>query len=131
MSRPLSGAHLLKTGLHDNAAICKDSSDTEKLLKSVLITQPFTSGAVGGSEGGASVTIAGEDLSALIIERVEAMLKELPEFFDETNISAKFPLKYDDSMTTILRLETTRCNKLLGTIHSSLSELSAALKGEL
>ena len=77
------------------------------------------------------MTIAGEDLSALIIERVEAMLKELPEFFDETNISAKFPLKYDDSMTTILRLETTRCNKLLGTIHSSLSELSAALKGEL
>ena len=123
---------MLKTGLHDNAAICKDSSDTEKLLKSVLVTQPFTSGAVGGSEGGAaSVTIAGEDLSALIIERVEAMLKELPEFFDETNISAKFPLKYDDSMTTILRLETTRCNKLLGTIHSSLSELSAALKGEL
>ena len=41
-----------------------------------------------------------------VIERVDVMLKQLPEFFDESTISTKFPLKYDDSMATVLRLET-------------------------
>ena len=59
------------------------------------------------------------------------MLKQLPEFFDESTISTKFPLKYDDSMATVLRLETARCNKLLTTIHSTLTELNNALRGTL
>ena len=53
------------SGLHDNAAVLKDLSDTDKLLKSVLLTQPFTptSAAATESSGAGSVSIAGEDLA--------------------------------------------------------------------
>ena len=54
------------SGLHDNAAVLKDLSDTDKLLKSVLLTQPFTptsAAAATESSGAGSVSIAGEDLA--------------------------------------------------------------------
>ena len=114
-------------GLHDNAAILKDMTDTQKLLQGVLVTQPYTS----TSDGGKNASGESVDASANVIERVNEMVDNLPEIFDEAKINSKFPIKYEDSLTTILRLETARCNKLLSTIHGSLRELKGALTGEI
>ena len=128
-------------GLNDNAAILKDTRDTEKLLSGVLETQSFMTGSEGGgssvgggrsrSGGGGGGGLAEEELALEVVERVDEMIRGLPEFFDEVKINSKFPIKYEDSLTTILRLETSRCNKLLGCIRGSLTELRSALRGEI
>ena len=61
------------SGLHDNAAVLKDLSDTDKLLKSVLLTQPFTpTSAATESSGAGSVSIAGEDLALQVLTGVSS-----------------------------------------------------------
>ena len=63
------------SGLHDNAAVLKDLSDTDKLLKSVLLTQPFTptsAAAATESSGAGSVSIAGEDLALQVWTEVSS-----------------------------------------------------------
>lgn len=42
-----------------------------------------------------------------------------------------YPVRYEESFNTVLQLETTRYNTLLDIVYDSMSQLLAALKGEI
>ena len=46
-------------------------------------------------------------------------------------VQKKYPIKYEESMNTVVAQELTRYNRLLSTIHSSLSDIKKAIKGLL
>ena len=46
-------------------------------------------------------------------------------------VNERFPYNYEDSMTTVLRLETTAYNRLLNVIRKGLCCLEAALLGQI
>ena len=46
-------------------------------------------------------------------------------------VNDRFPYTYEDSMTTVLRLETGAYNRLLKIIRNDLSKLEAALRGHI
>ena len=46
-------------------------------------------------------------------------------------VSERFPYTYEDSMTTVLRLETTAYNRLLNVVKKDLCRLEAALLGQI
>jgi dynein heavy chain len=54
-------------------------------------------------------------------------LHGFPEEFDIETISKIYPVKYEDSMNTVLTQEIKRFNVLLGLITSSLKEMEKAL----
>ena len=116
-------------GLNENASIFKDSIDTDLLLKGVLLTQPISNTAVL-DENLSHELLPSEDNSR-IIQIVEEYIESLPPLFDEAKISERFPIKYEDSLTTVLRLETKSFNTLLKCIKESFTQLKSALKGEI
>ena len=46
-------------------------------------------------------------------------------------VNDRFPYTYEDSMTTVLRLETMAYNRLLNVVQKDLCRLEAALKGHI
>ena len=59
------------------------------------------------------------------------ILNRLPKNFDLEYASKKHPIKYEDSMNTVLQQELLRYNKLLSIIRSSLINVGKAIKGEV
>ena len=62
-------------------------------------------------------------------ESARNILQLTPDPLPIEPISAKYPVKYEESMNTVLVQEVFRYNKLLATIKSSLRDLLKALKG--
>lgn len=62
-------------------------------------------------------------------ESARNILQLIPDPLPIEPISAKYPVKYEESMNTVLVQEVFRYNKLLATIKSSLRDLLKALKG--
>ncbi|KAG6610110.1 Dynein heavy chain [Phytophthora cinnamomi] len=106
-------------GLHDNATITKDQNATAKLCRDVLLTQ--SSG--GGSEGS---TGSQEELVEVVANDI---LQRLPPNFDMEVAQIRYPVRWDESMNTVLCQELVRFNNLMSTIRSSLESLRKALKG--
>ncbi|KAK3519072.1 hypothetical protein QTP70_016355, partial [Hemibagrus guttatus] len=105
-------------GMHENVDISKDLQQTKLLFDSLILTQG------GGSKGGGS---SGGDNNLLDI--ASDILSKLPENFNIEAALAKFPVRYEESMNTVLVQEMERYNNLCRTISVSLQNLLRAIKG--
>uniref|UniRef100_A0A8C5C287 Dynein axonemal heavy chain 3 n=1 Tax=Gadus morhua TaxID=8049 RepID=A0A8C5C287_GADMO len=101
-------------GLHGNADITKDNQETNQLLDGVLLTLPRQS---GGGE--------------LVDELAEDILSKLPADFDMQMVVEKYPVRYEESMNTVLRQELIRFNRLTQVVRQSLINTCKALKGQV
>jgi len=104
-------------GMHNNANITCALNETYFTFDTLVLLQPRLS--AGG--GRTREEVIGDD-SKEIEER-------LPENFDIESIQLRFPVRYDESMNTVLVQEVIRYQKLLIEIKRSLAELQKALKG--
>lgn len=61
----------------------------------------------------------------------DSVLKDVPLPFNVREAEKKFPVKYEQSMNTVLTQELTRYNSLISTIRNSMNEMKKAIKGEV
>ena len=64
-------------------------------------------------------------------EIAEDLLTKVPKNFDIEAASKKHPIKYEDSLNTVLQQELLRYNKLTSVVRSSLINVGKAIKGEV
>lgn len=77
-------------GFHQNAAITKNLNETNNTLDSILLTQ---ASAGGGGEG---------DQDAICNAIADNLLAEVPKPFDIKAAEKKYPVRYEQSMNTVL-----------------------------
>lgn len=106
-------------GLHPNANISCDRGETYDMFDILLSLQPRT--ATSGTR----------TREEEIARAVAALRTRLPGNFDLDTINAKFPVKYEESMNTVLVQECLRYNKLLAVMKATLKSLAKALIGQL
>ncbi|CAM9110379.1 unnamed protein product, partial [Ectocarpus fasciculatus] len=104
-------------GLHDNANISCAISETNLLLDTALSLQPRAAGGAGKSWGETLQELAGD-----IADRV-------PALYDIEKALIMFPVKYEESMNTVLTQELLRFNNLIHQIKTSLVDVQKAIKG--
>jgi dynein heavy chain len=104
-------------GLHDNANISCAISETNALLDTVLSLQPKESGG-GGKSWSETLDELAKDIGA-----------KIPAEYDIEKALILFPVKYDESMNTVLTQELMRFNRLTNAITSTLKEVQKAIKG--
>jgi dynein heavy chain len=80
--------------MHDNVDITKETLQTKMLFDSVLVTQT----KAGGDKGGSNVAAV-----------AASILEKMPKPFDVDAASAKYPVKYEESMNTVLVCAMTPC----------------------
>ncbi|KAF7249830.1 Dynein heavy chain 7, axonemal [Varanus komodoensis] len=105
-------------GLHDNVDISKDLQQTKILFESLLLTQGGST--QGGSSGGGD---------SALYEIADDILSKLPGDYDIEAALLKYPVKYEESMNTVLVQEMERFNNLIRTIRTTLVNLKKAIKG--
>uniref|UniRef100_A0A670IKF9 Dynein axonemal heavy chain 12 n=1 Tax=Podarcis muralis TaxID=64176 RepID=A0A670IKF9_PODMU len=98
-------------GLHDNVDISKDLQQTKILFESLILTQGGSH--QGGSSGGGDT----------------ALYEILPSDYDIEAALLKYPVRYEESMNTVLVQEMERFNNLIRTIRTTLVNLKKAIKG--
>lgn len=106
-------------GLHDNADITSAIGNTDVLLDTALSLQPRASSNTGKSQ------------DEILSETAQGIYDKLPERFDTYRASKLHPIKYEDSMNTVLQQEILRFNSLLDRIRGSLVDIQRAIKGEV
>merc|ERR1719419_2165221 len=97
-------------GLHENADITKDQGETSSLFNAILLTLPRETGG-GGGGGGETKTPAQANF-----ELSKDILSRLPPNFNMEFVEKEFPVKYEESMNTVLRQELIKFNKLITVI---------------
>jgi dynein heavy chain len=106
-------------GLHENATLTRDQNDTNALLNNVLDCE-----GGGGSGGGAAMSK--EDT---IIAVATDIASKMPENYDMEYAQIKYPVRWDESMNTVLCQELLRFNNLLSLMRDSLINIRKAVKG--
>merc|ERR1719181_1132304 len=104
-------------GLNENANISFALAETDALLSAALSLQPKS----GGVEEKSWDDVVGE-LAADISNR-------LPPAFDVEKALLDFPVKYEESMNTVVTQELSRFNRLTDCIKASLKEIMRAIAG--
>uniref|UniRef100_A0A663M9S7 Dynein axonemal heavy chain 12 n=1 Tax=Athene cunicularia TaxID=194338 RepID=A0A663M9S7_ATHCN len=104
-------------GLHENVDISKDLQQTKILFESLLLTQ---GGGIQGTSGGGD---------SALYEIADDILSKLPNDFDVEGCLSKYPVRYEESMNTVLVQEMERFNNLIQTIRITLINLKKAIKG--
>jgi dynein heavy chain len=104
-------------GMHDNANITCAQNETFSTFSTILLME--ASGGGGDGDGA----------EALVAAAAQDIESRLPPEFNLQEISMAYPVKYEESMNTVLIQECIRYNKLLDVMHSSLPEIQKALKG--
>uniref|UniRef100_A0A8C8BVI3 Dynein axonemal heavy chain 12 n=1 Tax=Otus sunia TaxID=257818 RepID=A0A8C8BVI3_9STRI len=104
-------------GLHENVDISKDLQQTKILFESLLLTQ---GGDTQGTSGGGD---------SALYEIADDILSKLPNDFDIEGCLSKYPVRYEESMNTVLVQEMERFNNLIRTIRITLINLKKAIKG--
>lgn len=104
-------------GLHDNAEISSAIIETNFICGTILSLLPRTVGGAGASP------------EAIIKEKAMIILSKLPKSLDIETASKRHPVKYEESMNTVLQQELIRFSKLLSTVRSSLDNLCKAIDG--
>lgn len=104
-------------GLHANANMSCALSETSVLLDTALSLQPRSSG--GG----------GKSWDCLLGELAEDISARMPPPFDLERALLDFPVRYDESMNTVLTQELSRFNRLVNIILKTLAEATKAIKG--
>lgn len=107
-------------GLHDNAEITSAIQSTNKMLATALSLQ--------GSSASAG---AGQSQDDIIREISTDILSKIPKNFDTEEAAKKHPIKYEESLNTVLAQELLRFNALTSTVRSSLINVGKAIKGEV
>ena len=105
--------------LHENADITSAINDTNMLLETALSLLPKQSKGKGKSP------------DEILQESCNSILEKLPPNFDIEDASKKHPIKYDDSMNTVLQQELLRFNGLIAVVRASLINIGKAIKGEV
>ncbi|XP_073448349.1 dynein axonemal heavy chain 12 [Aquarana catesbeiana] len=105
-------------GLHENVDISKDLQQTKIIFESLLLTQG--GGRQVGSSGASDNTL---------YEIANDILSKLPKDFDIEAALQKFPVRYEESMNTVLVQEMERFNNLIRTTRTTLQNLQKAIKG--
>uniref|UniRef100_A0A8C5S9D1 Uncharacterized protein n=1 Tax=Laticauda laticaudata TaxID=8630 RepID=A0A8C5S9D1_LATLA len=105
-------------GLHDNVDISKDLQQTKITFESLLLTQGGNN--QGGSKSGGDSTL---------YEIADDILNKLPKDYDIEAALIKYPVRYEESMNTVLVQEMERFNNLIKTIRTTLVNLKKAIKG--
>jgi len=106
-------------GMHENATLTKDNNDTMALLNSTLDTE-------GGGSGGGGGGVSKEDA---LLAAAKDIASKTPDNFDMEYAQLKYPVRWDESMNTVLCQELIRFNNLLSLIRESLSNVQKAVKG--
>lgn len=104
-------------GLHANANMSCALSETSSLLDTALSLQPRSAG--GG----------GKSWDTTLGELAEDILSRMPPLFDVERALLDFPVRYDESMNTVLTQELIRFNGLAKIISRTLAEVIKAIKG--
>ncbi|XP_075260085.1 dynein axonemal heavy chain 6-like isoform X4 [Convolutriloba macropyga] len=109
-------------GMHENANLMFQITETNALVSTILNVQPRMSGGGGGKSNDEIVyeladNILGKLTSVLDLEQARADMFE-PDAKGRIN-----------SLTTVLQQEVVRFNKLLKVIQTTLKELQKAIKG--
>jgi dynein heavy chain len=104
-------------GLHDNANITCAIAETNLLLDTALSLQPRSSGGEGKSWGDTLDELAA-DISG-----------KIPAQYDIEKALILFPVRYEESMNTVLTQELIRFNRLTQEVTTTLKEVRKALKG--
>eukprot|EP00898_Chlorokybus_atmophyticus_P003847 jgi/Chlat1/4463/Chrsp29S04567 len=107
-------------GLHANADITKDVSDTNMMFSSLLSMSSTSGSGKGGAAASAESAVAGV---------VKDILATLPPDFDLEAALRRFPVLYEESMNTMLCQEMARFNRLTACIRKSLQSIEKALQG--
>ncbi|XP_022428502.1 dynein heavy chain 12, axonemal isoform X8 [Delphinapterus leucas] len=105
-------------GLHENVDISKDLQQTKILFESLLLTQ-----------GGSKQTGSSGSADQILLEITKDILNKLPNDFDIESALLKYPVRYEESMNTVLVQEMERFNNLIKTIRNTLQDLKKAIKG--
>uniref|UniRef100_A0A452FPW7 Dynein axonemal heavy chain 12 n=1 Tax=Capra hircus TaxID=9925 RepID=A0A452FPW7_CAPHI len=105
-------------GLHENVDISKDLQQTKILFESLLLTQ-----------GGSKQTGSSGSTDQILLEITKDILNKLPSDFDIESALLKYPVRYEESMNTVLVQEMERFNNLIKTIRSTLQDLEKAIRG--
>ena len=84
-----------------------------------------------GLQGSVSAKGAGKSEDDVLRDIAEDILKKLPANYDMEAAAKAHPIKYEDSMNTVLQQELLRYNKLLSVVRSSLQNVGKAIKGEI
>nr|KAF6473900.1 dynein axonemal heavy chain 12 [Rousettus aegyptiacus] len=105
-------------GLHENVDISKDLQQTKVLFESLLLTQ-----------GGSKQTGSSGSTDQILFEITKDILQKLPSDFDIETALWRYPVRYEESMNTVLVQEMERFNNLIKTIRNTLRDLEKAIKG--
>ena len=104
-------------GLHDNANITCAITETNALLDTALSLQPRAASGEGKSWGETLDELA-KDISSRV-----------PAQYDIERALIMFPVRYEESMNTVLTQELIRFNRLIQEVAISLREVQKAIKG--
>ncbi|XP_063979949.1 dynein axonemal heavy chain 1-like [Diachasmimorpha longicaudata] len=105
-------------GLHYNAELSYATSEAYYCITNLAALQPqSTEQSTGGK--------------TTIRVVVDNLLTRVPALFDVKAIQERHPVLYGESLNTVLQLEAKRYNTLLKIVSNSLSQLLAAVKGEI
>ncbi|XP_017780151.1 PREDICTED: dynein heavy chain 6, axonemal [Nicrophorus vespilloides] len=109
-------------GMHENANIAYQVKETQSLINTIMESQPRTSG--GGEE------ISTDDV---VYELAETVITTILPKIKMDDANAKMFVRDDKgrfpSLTTVLKQEVDRFNKMLKMIHTSMESLQKAIKG--
>lgn len=133
-------------GFHSNATITKDQNETNLLFKSILLTQAGSSAPGGDDEDKENTDSTGDankeeeeeeeqskkggiSRDEIILEVASSNLLKIPELFDMEVAALRYPIKWEESMNTVITQELDRFNSLRNVIVSSLTDIQKAVKG--
>lgn len=106
-------------GFHENATITKDSNETDALFATLLLAE----GSGGSSQAGQA------SADETVLTTACEILHKLPSEFDLEEAQIRYPVRWDESMNTVLCQELFKFNNLTKLIKSSLSSVIKAIKG--
>ena len=106
-------------GLHSNSSMSRDSRESTLMLEAALATQPQVEVGPGLEDG------------VTVIDEVSRLLAKVPANLPVQDLETNYPLSYDESLNTVLRLELARYNQLISLVRQALADLNGALKGDI
>jgi dynein heavy chain, axonemal len=112
-------------GLHENATLTKDQNDSQILIMALIDTES-SRGVAASDESSSSSHMSSDDQLLMI---ANDLLSQLPNNFDMEFAQLKYPVRWDESMNTVLCQELVRFNHLLSLMRESLTNIQKAVKG--
>eukprot|EP00294_Goniomonas_avonlea_P007519 CAMPEP_0114565520 /NCGR_PEP_ID=MMETSP0114-20121206/14353_1 /TAXON_ID=31324 /ORGANISM="Goniomonas sp, Strain m" /LENGTH=1925 /DNA_ID=CAMNT_0001751771 /DNA_START=60 /DNA_END=5835 /DNA_ORIENTATION=- len=104
-------------GLHGNADITCANNEVNELFETILSLQARVSSAGAKSQ------------DVIMAETATSILEKVPDVYDMHALQKQYPVRYEESMNTVLQQEVLRYNKLLAVIRKSLIDIGKAIQG--